>query len=85
MSIAPTETLAYAPILNAQTRCDACRSRAYVIVILRWSPTLRQGGELMFCAHDYKRHEQALQPFIAQLIDERYTLTKHIEDDKGVR
>ena len=71
-----------APILNAGHRCDACgSSRAYVAVILKWSPTLRNGGELLLCAHDYKKHEQALQPFIAQLIDERYTLTRHVQDD----
>lgn len=74
------------PVLNAKTRCDACSSsRAYVIVILRRSPKLRLGGQLLLCAHDYRKHEQALQPFVAQTIDERHLLNKHIEDDKGVR
>lgn len=74
-----------APILNAHHRCDACASsRAYVAVILRWSPTLRQGGELLFCGHCYRKAEQAIQPFISVLIDERWTLTKHVEDDKHV-
>ena len=31
--------------------------------------------------HDYRKHEHALQPFVAQIIDERHTLTKHIADD----
>ena len=78
-----TETLP--PVLNAQTRCDSCRSRAYVVVILKWSPTLRGGGELLLCAHDYRKHEQALKPYVAQIIDERHTLNAHIEDDRGVR
>ena len=79
-----TETLP--PVLNAMTRCDACSSsRAYVVVILRWSPTLRNGGELLFCGHCFRKSEQALQPFIAQLIDERHTLTTHATDDGGPR
>jgi hypothetical protein len=78
-----TETLP--PVLNAQTLCDSCRSRAYVVVILRWSPTLRNGGELLFCGHCYHKNEHALQPHIAQLIDERTQLTKHATDDGGPR
>jgi len=71
-----------APILNAGHRCDACSSsRAYVVVILKWSPTLRNGGELLFCGHCFRKSEQALQPFIAQIIDERAQLTRHIADD----
>lgn len=85
MSISAVETMNLPPVLNAQTLCDRCSARAYVVVILKWSPKLRRGGELQFCSHDFRKNEQALQPFIAQLIDERYTLTKHIEDDKGVR
>jgi len=79
MTVAPVEMLP--PVLNAMTRCDRCGSRAYVVVILKWSPRLRQGGELLLCAHDYRKHERALQPFVAQIIDERHTLTKHIADD----
>ena len=76
----------HAPILNAGHRCDACSSsRAYVVVILKWSPTLRNGGELLFCGHCFRKSEQALQPFIAQLIDERDTLRTHATDDGGPR
>lgn len=82
MSLAPTETLA--PILNASTRCDRCGSRAYVVVILRWSPRLRQGGELLFCAHHYAKHEIAIMPFITQIIDERSQLAEHVKDDHHV-
>jgi len=75
-----TETLP--PVLNAMTRCDACAaSRAYVVVILKWSPALRNGGELLFCGHCFRKHEQALQPFVAQIIDERAQLTRHVQDD----
>lgn len=74
-----------APILNAQTRCDACRSRAYTVVILRRSRRLPNGGELLFCAHCYKQNLDALVPYVAQVIDERATLTTHITDDRGVR
>jgi hypothetical protein len=74
-----------APILNATTRCDACRSRAYVVVILRRSPKLPRGGQLLFCAHCYKTNGEKLLPFVTQVIDERTTLTKHIADDRGVR
>jgi len=75
-----------APILNAGHRCDACSSsRAYVVVILKWSPTLRNGGELLFCAHCFRKHEQALQLFVAQVIDESYTLRTHATDDGGPR
>ena len=74
-----------APILNASHRCDSCDSRAYVVTVLRWSPRLRHGGELLFCAHHYNRHEAALAPFISVLIDERHTLTKHATDDGGPR
>ena len=70
-----------APILNAQTRCDSCRSRAYAVVILHRSVKLPYSGELLFCAHCYKKHLDALAPYVAQVIDERATLTQHIKDD----
>lgn len=82
MSLAPTETLA--PILNASTRCDRCGSRAYVVVILKRSKRLPSGGELLLCAHDYRKHEPALVPYIAQTIDERDQLTEHVKDDHHV-
>lgn len=82
MSVAPVE--APQTILNATTRCDACRSRAYVIVILKRSKRLPTGGELLLCAHDYRKHEPALVPYIAQTIDERDQLAEHVKDDHHV-
>jgi len=70
-----------APILNAHHRCDRCGSRAYVVTVLKWSPTLRQGGELLWCAHHAKKYLPAMEHLISVLIDERYTLTKHVQDD----
>jgi hypothetical protein len=80
MSVAPVET--QRPILNASHRCDRCGSRAYVCTVLRWSPKLRQGGELLFCAHHWAKHAQAITPLLSVLIDETSQLTRHIEDDK---
>jgi hypothetical protein len=79
MSIAPVEVMA--TILNSAHRCDRCGSRAYVVTVLRWSPTLRQGGELLWCAHHAKKFLPAMEHLISVLIDERHTLTKHVEDD----
>lgn len=84
MSIAPTETY-LAPILNAGHRCDRCGSRAYVATVIRWSPKLRQGGELLWCNHHWAKVREAITPLCSTIVDETYTLTKHIEDDKGVR
>ena len=82
MSIAPTEH--QASILNASNRCDRCSSRAYVLVVLKWSPGLPHAGELGFCGHCYKAHEEALTPYVSLIVDERWTLSKHIEDDGHV-
>jgi hypothetical protein len=83
MSVAPVEV--QAPILNSGHRCDRCQSRAYVVTVLRWSPALRHGGELLWCAHHAKKYLPAMEHLISVLIDERYTLTKHATDDGGPR
>ena len=80
MSTAPTE--APTAILNASHRCDRCGSRAYVAHILRRSPILPDGGELLFCAHHNRAHAAGIAPYIAQTIDETHTLTEHVRDDK---
>jgi len=51
------------------------------VTVLKWSPTLRQGGELLWCAHHAKKYLPAMEHLISVLIDERYTLTKHVQDD----
>lgn len=82
MSIAPTE--APVAILNASHRCDKCDSRAYVLVLLKWSPGLPSSGELTFCCHHYAAYEQALTPYASQIIDERWQIRGHIADDNHV-
>jgi len=82
MSIAPAET--QQAILNASHRCDACRSRAYVATVLRRSPALPNGGELLFCAHCFREHGDALMPYLSVIIDETSQLTRHIADDHHV-
>jgi hypothetical protein len=85
MSIAPTETYTLAPILNAFHRCDRCSARAFVVTVLRWSPKLRQGGELQWCNHHWGKVRDAITPLCSTIIDETAQLTEHIRDDKGVR
>lgn len=45
-------------VLTAEDRCDRCSARAYVLV----SVPIPDGGdhELLFCAHDYQKHEAKL-------------------------
>lgn len=82
MTIAPTE----APIatLTHKDRCDRCGARAYVQVILKWSPGLPSSGELYLCAHDFRLHEAAMAPYVSLLIDERWQLSEGIKDDKHI-
>jgi hypothetical protein len=59
------------PVLNASNRCDACgSSRAYVAVVLRSSDKLPNGGELMFCRHDWLAQSEALMPYLSAIVDE---------------
>ena len=83
MSISPAEAPA-TPVLTAADRCDRCSARAFVLVVLKWSPGLPHAGELSFCAHDYRAVEEAIAPYVSLIIDERWTLRKHIEDDGHV-
>ncbi len=58
-------TAAIAPhILSAADRCDRCGARAYLRV------TLPGGGELLFCAHHGRAHEDALIAADARIEDE---------------
>ncbi len=50
--------------LSATDRCDRCGARAYIKV------TLPAGGELLFCAHHGRAHEDALRGAEAQIHDE---------------
>lgn len=69
-----------APILNASHRCDRCGGRAYVVTVLRWSPRLKQGGELLWCAHHATKYLPQLETMCSTVIDERRQLTEHIRD-----
>lgn len=83
MSLAPTE--APTPLLTHKDRCDRCGARAYVLIGLRWSPGMSHTPELYMCAHDYKLNAEAIAPYASMVIDERWQLSEHIKDDKGVR
>ncbi|WP_193106421.1 hypothetical protein [Brachybacterium sp. FME24] len=53
-----------APRLTAHDRCDRCGAQAYVKVLLE------AGGELMFCAHHARAHQDALHDVASEVIDE---------------
>ncbi len=57
------------PALTAADRCDRCGARAYLRVILPG------GGELLFCAHHGRAHEQALRARAAEIVDESHRLS----------
>ena len=50
--------------LTAADRCDRCGARAYVRVILA------SGGELLFCAHHARQHQDSLRAVAADIQDE---------------
>ena len=50
-----TSALASHPPLTAEDRCDRCGAQAYIRV------TLPSGGELLFCAHHGRAHEDKLR------------------------
>jgi hypothetical protein len=55
--------IASAP-LTAADRCDRCGARAYIRVVLPG------GGELLFCAHHGRTHQEALVAADADIQDE---------------
>jgi hypothetical protein len=59
-----TVTTLTAPMLSSLDRCDRCGAQAYVRV------TLGGGGELMFCAHHARQHEERLRELSAVIHDE---------------
>lgn len=62
-----TATIASAP-LTAADRCDRCGARAYIRVVLPG------GGDLLFCAHHGRAHEDALRTKAAEIQDESHAL-----------
>ena len=62
-------------LLSAADRCDRCGARAYVLVSLFVAG--KGNHELLFCAHDYRRHERQLRSSGARvLLDQRRELSK---------
>jgi hypothetical protein len=50
-------------LLNVEDRCDACQAQAYIYVAL-------ESGDLLFCLHHWKQHEEALNQTAIDIIDE---------------
>ena len=50
--------------LTTADRCDRCGAQAYLRV------TLNSGGELLFCAHHARAHEDKLQQVALKIQDE---------------
>ena len=50
--------------LTAADRCDRCGAQAYLRV------ELSSGGELLFCAHHAREHEDKLREIAASIQDE---------------
>lgn len=59
-----TSALASHPPLTAADRCDRCGAQAYIRV------TLSSGGELLFCAHHGRAHEDKLRELSSSFQDE---------------
>ena len=54
--------------LTIADRCDRCGARAYIRVLLPG------GGELLFCAHHGRAHQEALRAADADIHDESHVL-----------
>ncbi len=59
-----TTAVAPAADLTAADRCDRCGAQAYLRV------ELVSGGELLFCAHHARQHEDKLRQVAASIQDE---------------
>ncbi|MBQ1080494.1 MULTISPECIES: hypothetical protein [Nocardiopsis] len=69
-----TGTLAPTQPLTAADRCDRCGAQAYVRVLLN------SGGELLFCAHHMRKHDDSLRKIASDIQDETDKLTKSDKD-----
>ena len=54
---APDETV----VLTAEDRCDRCSAAAKVVILLP------SGGELTFCGHHWRRHDERLREIGAEI------------------
>ncbi len=59
-----TGTLAPTQPLTAADRCDRCGAQAYVRVVLN------SGGELLFCAHHMRQHDDSIRKIASEIQDE---------------
>lgn len=59
-----TGTLAPTQPLTAADRCDRCGAQAYVRVVLS------SGGDLLFCAHHMRKHDDSLRKIATEIQDE---------------
>ncbi|GAB3496368.1 DUF7455 domain-containing protein [Nocardiopsis coralliicola] len=59
-----TGTLAPTQPLTAADRCDRCGAQAYVRVVLA------SGGELLFCAHHMRKHDEEIRKIASDIQDE---------------
>ncbi|MFC4561174.1 hypothetical protein ACFO4E_04805 [Nocardiopsis mangrovi] len=73
-----TGTLAPTQPLTAADRCDRCGAQAYVRVVLN------SGGELLFCAHHMRKHDDSIRRIAAEIQDEtnRLQATPAASDDE---
>lgn len=55
--------------LTAADRCDRCGAQAYLRV------TLPSGGELLFCAHHARKHEDKLRQVALRIHDETHRVS----------
>jgi hypothetical protein len=69
-----TGTLAPTQPLTAADRCDRCGAQAYVRVLLN------SGGELLFCAHHMRKHDDSLRKIASDIQDETNKLTESKKD-----
>lgn len=65
-----TGTLAPTQPLTAADRCDRCGAQAYVRVLLN------SGGELLFCAHHMRKHDDSIRKIASDIQDETNKLTE---------
>jgi len=63
-----TTAVAPSSSLTAEDRCDRCGAQAYLRV------ELQSGGELLFCAHHGREHDEKIREVAASVVDETHKL-----------
>lgn len=58
--------------LNANDRCDSCRSQAFV-----WAEGT--SGDLLFCRHHFMKHEEKIRAWAFNIIDETWKINHKSE------